>query len=295
MMSKITKFLNQPYPYDFNTRTILKHASAVGVFIFLFLFIFQPFEIHPDVVSMSQKISVSLGYGLISFIIPLLFYILLPKLFPIIIAEEQIKIKYELLLSTALLVFIGLGNAFYHHLLYPANNFLTDILQFQYFTFVIGIFPTTLSMMINIILNLRKNLHEARAMNAHINDPARVPRNEQSAELVFMSENEREVLSIPAREFYYIKAAGNYVEICRNRDKGITTEIMRSPIKRLETQLEQHPFIIRCHRAFIINLDHMESVSGDSQGYQVRLKNITAPIPVSRGYIKALKNALTLN
>ena len=49
------------------------------------------------------------------------------------------------------------------------------------------------------------------------------------------------------------------------------------------------PFIVRCHRAFLVNLHQVVKVDGNSQGYRLRLEGCTEEVPVSRGYAKCVK------
>ena len=53
-------------------------------------------------------------------------------------------------------------------------------------------------------------------------------------------------------------------------------------MKKAEEALEIWRCFFRCHRAYIINLDKVEHVEGNAQGYKVRLINTEESIPVSR-------------
>ena len=48
-------------------------------------------------------------------------------------------------------------------------------------------------------------------------------------------------------------------------------------------------FIVRCHRAFLVNLHQVVKVDGNSQGYRLRLEGCAEEVSVSRGYAKSVK------
>jgi DNA-binding LytR/AlgR family response regulator len=47
--------------------------------------------------------------------------------------------------------------------------------------------------------------------------------------------------------------------------------------------------MVKCHRAFLVNVKHIEYVKGNSQGLKLMLAAIDFEIPVSRNYSKDLK------
>lgn len=59
--------------------------------------------------------------------------------------------------------------------------------------------------------------------------------------------------------------------------------MLRSSLSRLENQLEGQN-IVRCHRSFIVNLDKVEKVTGNAQGYKLHLETPELVVPVARKY-----------
>ena len=47
--------------------------------------------------------------------------------------------------------------------------------------------------------------------------------------------------------------------------------------------------IIRCHRSFVVNLDHVIEVGGNAQGLKLHLNMLEDYIPVSRKYIPVVQ------
>jgi DNA-binding LytR/AlgR family response regulator len=53
-------------------------------------------------------------------------------------------------------------------------------------------------------------------------------------------------------------------------------------MKKAEEALEAWPGFFRCHRAYIVNLDKVQHVEGNAQGYRLRFPDVEEPVPVSR-------------
>ncbi|CAN5358471.1 hypothetical protein BH23BAC1_BH23BAC1_47930 [soil metagenome] len=85
---------------------------------------------------------------------------------------------------------------------------------------------------------------------------------------------------------------GNYLKIYFQRKGEIYEEILRNSLKNAETAIEQFPEIIRCHRAYIVNLLKIEDAAGNSQGYKLKFKGVNDEVPVSRKYISDIKQHL---
>jgi DNA-binding LytR/AlgR family response regulator len=63
----------------------------------------------------------------------------------------------------------------------------------------------------------------------------------------------------------------------------------------VELQLKKFKNIIRCHRSYIVNLENIENISGNLQGYQLNFKQYTEQVPVSRSYTKKIKSAIMIS
>ena len=68
--------------------------------------------------------------------------------------------------------------------------------------------------------------------------------------------------------------------------------MIRNTLKEIEKQISDTTSLFKCHRAFIINLAHIEKVSGNSQGYSLRIKYLDREIPVARNYSKSFREAI---
>ncbi|RKL67450.1 DNA-binding response regulator [Salipaludibacillus neizhouensis] len=69
---------------------------------------------------------------------------------------------------------------------------------------------------------------------------------------------------------------------------------MKMPLKDIEMKLKNHPFF-RTHKSYLVNIDRIEELIPWFNGaYQVKVEGSTEEIPVSRNYVKALRERLEL-
>ena len=107
------------------------------------------------------------------------------------------------------------------------------------------------------------------------------------------TEQKSEDFTLNLSDFLYAESEGNYVDLHFVKDGQPLKLIKRMALKRLESQLTHCKYIIRTHRSVILNLKAVDKVSGNAQGYKVRLKGTPHTVPVSRGYISIFEIALT--
>ncbi len=104
---------------------------------------------------------------------------------------------------------------------------------------------------------------------------------------IFIDNNR--TIAIPQMDLYFIKSSGNYIEIVeKNNFKG---HILRSSLKEIE---QKYPQLYRCHKSYLVNLDNIKSISGNSKGYELTFyNNNIEKIPVARDKGEFIKGRLT--
>jgi len=107
-----------------------------------------------------------------------------------------------------------------------------------------------------------------------------------------LDEKQNVKIAIEPEKLLYIKNADNYVEIFYSKSDGITKELVRTSLKRLEKELEDYR-IVRCHRSYMVNLKNISFSKKSRQGLNLELKDQNAPlIPVSKNYVAAILDEL---
>jgi len=111
--------------------------------------------------------------------------------------------------------------------------------------------------------------------------------------VTFSSEGGKEEVKIRLHDLLFIRSADNYVEIYRTDNGEIKRIFLRSSLKRIEQDLKDHSLLFKCHRAFMVNVNNISRVAGNSQGYKLIFKRIEFVIPVSRNTSKNLFKLVT--
>ena len=117
-------------------------------------------------------------------------------------------------------------------------------------------------------------------------------------------------------DLLYIEAVGNYVKIvskrekaeldlvsereqsrptvkvCQLQDNDVHTHMLRATMRQMEDALQAYPMIVRCHRAFMVNLGQVEQISSNSRAMQLVMRHNHDTIPVSRSNVSKLKELL---
>jgi len=88
-----------------------------------------------------------------------------------------------------------------------------------------------------------------------------------------------------ANDLLFAKAEGNYISLTTIKDGFLKTELKRISLKQLEIQLTAYPYLLRCHRSYILNIQRVVKLSGNSQGYLISFNNTEDKVPVSRAYV----------
>ena len=90
----------------------------------------------------------------------------------------------------------------------------------------------------------------------------------------------------------YIEAVGNYVKVNYLRNDQVHTDMLRATMKQMEETLQGFPMIVRCHRAFLVNLGQVEQIISHSGSTQLLIKHCHESLPVSRSNMSQVKAAV---
>jgi hypothetical protein len=123
-----------------------------------------------------------------------------------------------------------------------------------------------------------------------------VEMEEQSSEMIELVGNTKECIRLYPVDMLYAKVSGNYVAVyyVKNDKTKVEYKFLRISLSQLSCSLQDYPYIIRCHRAFLVNTMNVIKFKGNSRGYRLEVKNTNAIIPVSKSYIKTLKQQIPL-
>ncbi len=101
-----------------------------------------------------------------------------------------------------------------------------------------------------------------------------------------------ETLTLDIADLLYIEAVGNYVKVCHLKEGKARTDMLRATSKQMEDELRRYPMIVRCHRAFLVNLQQVEQIISRSGSMQLVIKHSHDSLPVSRSNMAGVKEAI---
>lgn len=257
----------------------------ISFLIGFFILIFQPFGLNNY--QTNHKSIKLLGFGLVTFIVASLNQLIIPKLFIKQFEPINWTVKKNSFYILWIFFTIGLGNLIYIQLISPYQSIsFVELITIQIITLIIGIFPVAVS------ISIFQNIHQAKINKQLISELTNVLENEKKAQtdeqkIIITSENRKESIKINLSDFLFIESVGNYVHVSFLKDTKIDMQILRNTLKNIENSLSSISSIKKCHRAFLINLNQVSKITGNTQGCKVHIQEIE--IPVSRNYIRQFK------
>ena len=109
---------------------------------------------------------------------------------------------------------------------------------------------------------------------------------------IVLAGNTSETVTVHVPDLLYIEAVGNYVKVYQFKDGAVRTDMLRATSKQMESDLHDFPMIVRCHRAFLVNLAQVEQIVSQSGSMQLIVKHSRDAIPVSRSNMAGVKEAV---
>lgn len=277
------KFLNKPYPFNDDLRHNAKIILFISLGVLAFLLIFQPIEI--DAFSKKEIIHLVSGLAVSTFLVLSVNLIILPSLFPKLFYNNVWNIKREIIWNLWILLTISSSDfLFYTQLFGVLEIRFSDIVKI----ILLGFLPVAVLIIINQERLLRSHLKSAQQLNKKL-----IEGKQQKEKLIhFESDYKKDNLSISPDSLIVIKSADNYIEVYYESEGMVKKQMIRSSLKKAIETVNELDFILRCHRTFIVNTNHIKEIQGNSQGYKLYFENLDFPVLVSQKYIKSFKDTI---
>ena len=135
----------------------------------------------------------------------------------------------------------------------------------------------------------------ALATQANVHGVPTAPQQENEAALaqtVTLTGTTSESVMLHVPDLLYIEAVGNYVKVYQWHDGQVRNDMLRATSKQIEDDLRAYPMIVRCHRAFLVNLQQVEQIVSRSGAMQLVIKHCQETLPVSRSNTAQVKEAI---
>lgn len=101
-----------------------------------------------------------------------------------------------------------------------------------------------------------------------------------------------ETVTLHIPNLLYIESVGNYVKVVQLHEGKVVTHMLRATSKQMEETLSNYPTIVRCHRAFLVNLQQVERIISKAGSMQLLIKHSNDYLPVSRSNMAGIKQAI---
>lgn len=109
---------------------------------------------------------------------------------------------------------------------------------------------------------------------------------------IVLSGTTSESITLDVHDLIYVEAVGNYVKVYHMANGQMRTDMLRATLKQIEDDLKAYPMIVRCHRAFLVNLGQVKQIVSKSGSMQLLIRQGQESIPVSRSNMTSIKGAL---
>lgn len=119
--------------------------------------------------------------------------------------------------------------------------------------------------------------------------------NAQPVSTIQLSGTTSDVVTLHVPNLLYAESVGNYVKVLQIHEGKVVSDMLRVTSKQVEKMLIDYPMVVRCHRAFLVNLWQVEKVISKVGSMQLLIKYCNDSIPVSRSNISSVKQALAQN
>ena len=282
--ARIYQFLNRPYPYYFEGRVFWILVLLIGSMAIAFEYIFQPFHVNPNEHRMPH-FWITVVHTLVALSILIAASLILKWAR---VRSESWTVGKDILLLGSILLAIGIGQFLIRDVIYnnPNNWSLGYLLEEIRNTLLIGMLFVMILVPLNQNRLYRRNSERASVLSR--NPVKSMP----SPTIPIQTQLKQDNFELDPSTLIFAKSDRNYVEIHTLENGAIQKSLKRISLQSLEGQLQSISHIVKTHRYYLVNLQFLESVSGNAQGYHLKMKYLDAPILVSRTLIPQFEKRL---
>lgn len=276
MISAIHKWLKKTYPQNYILRKPLIGTLIFIAFCFGFVVLYRPLQIHE---ARSFGLELTMAVYCLALSIPVIGVVKTLKQFRYFSKVHEWNILKELIAIVSILLAMGITVYLAGFLVeLPAQRLnLSTFINSCTNTFLIGIIPFVLLALTNFRYLFVTDVTEdfKPGSNPSIS-------NQQNERVRIVSRLKKEEVSFYPEQLVYAESDGNYVVFYLKIDGKLQKKMVRNSINDIAQQLSTITFLMRTHRAFIVNLKMIHSKKGNTLGYRLKLSGTDIEIPVSR-------------
>jgi len=257
-------------------------SIIISIYTIIYFMLIQPFGL--SALHWSEKWLIIAVYGAISLAMILLSF-LISSIWNNFFRRQIFILRYIaiaiiniVLLSAALFIY----NVLQHICPLNLSSFAEALLQIS----IISILPFLILMLFSERITYAQNLKDIPIESVTPQPVAEpeIPKPVEEKRISIKTDNIGESLQLTQSQIVCFEANDNYTAIYYLYNNKLKKELYRITLKKLEVQFIEFKEIIRCHKSYIINLTHLERISGNAQAFKMHLKYLDFEIPVSRSF-----------
>jgi tetratricopeptide (TPR) repeat protein len=276
----VKKFENLLYSKQF-------WVVVLNVYFLLYMLLFQPFSlIH---MGWGEKSIIIAIYSSILLLISLLFVIFEPKFNNYFIEKSQLfKTGLVVIVTWFMLsMFISIFNSLQFDESFNFRSYLLVLLDIV----IVSIFPIIFSFIFGERMMYARYIDKLKTDTSEQEQVSTVNINED-IELDIETDNISENITMVKSKLICVEANDNYSAVYFEKNGKIHKKLYRITLKKIESSLIIYEEFIRCHKSYIVNINHLKKITGNSQKYKMVMNLIEMEIPVSRNFPNQLLQAL---
>jgi hypothetical protein len=273
---------NKPYPFNDDLKYNIKIIFFTSIVVFVFLFLFQPFNI--SLLPTKPKYYLIVGLAIVTFLSLSFHLLLMPAFFPKLFKSSKWNIKKEILWDVWVL-FTILGGYF---LLNTALGTLKFGFDLVVELVLVAVVPITFIIVVNHNKMLRSHLKVADELSKKLKEHKLI----QEKIIYFNSDYQKDSLAVKVNLLLLIRSANNYIEVFWKEGETIKNQMVRCSLLYAEELLKEYKFIFKCHRSFLVNINYVDRIEGNSQGYKLFFENVHFAIPVAKTSVVKLQELI---
>ena len=178
------------------------------------------------------------------------------------------------------------------------SNFLETLAIIAFLSFAIGLYwrfkfrSKYLAMELEETRLLNEELKKMQEPEQPLPIEVEEPSEKPCPQELTLTGTTNESVTLHISHLLFIEAVGNYVKVCHLRDEQVRTDMLRVTMKQMEETLQGYPMVVRCHRAFLVNLGQVEQIISHSGSTQLLIKHCHESLPVSRSNMAQVRAAI---
>lgn len=279
--------LLSPFPYTRGLVTESFSALRACILATLILFLIRPFGLN------EATVTTIIGFGAAVFLSALLNILVALFIFRRFINEEKWTVWKEVLRILIYLSINVIAILLYANYTLPIQLDKVLILKFIGFTVLFAIIPISIRTISVKNWLLKRRLKEAQELANVIEKKSQDYNSSNDCNIVLKSNIVNEIITIRSKDFLFIEAEKNYITIVDNKCGKIRKTLLRLSLIKAQEQITNDN-VVRCHRSYLININMVSKVIGNSQGLKIVFSDELQPIPVSRSYKKEVVKKINL-